>query len=138
MNNNLLNGINVDSNLQPYTINTTAVGDGITLGGTSAGILSGQISTAIGTTASNYGNWWNGSATTITSSPSWNDTGVSISDSLFDGLKNSLLEIKKDEILDDVKKFCNDFCFLGCEGLCDGETKSQCPLWNRLKCEGKV
>mgnify|MGYP003293367116 CR=1 FL=1 len=44
----------------------------------------------------------------------------------------------KDEILDDVKKFCNDFCFLGCEGLCDGETKSQCPLWNRLKCEGKV
>ena len=142
MNNNLLNGINVDSNLQPYTINTTAVGDGITLidDGTSAGILSGQISTALGqgTTSTTLGNWWNGNITTITSSPSWKDTSVSISDSLFDGLRNSLLEIKKDEILDDVKKFCNDFCFLGCEGLCDGETKSQCPLWNRLKCEGKV
>ena len=143
MNNNLLNGINVDSNLQPYTINTTAVGDGITLidDGTSAGILSGQISTALGqgtTSTTSLGNWWNGNATTITSSPSWNDTSISISDSLFDGLKNSLLEIKKDEILDDVKKFCDDFCFLGCEGICDGETKSQCPLWNRLKCEGKV
>lgn len=140
MNNNLLNGINVDSNLQPYTINTTAVGDGITLDGTSAGILSGQISTTLGqeTAASTYGNWWIGNANSITASPSWNDTGISISDSLFDGLKHSLLEIKKDEILDDVKKFCNDFCFLGCEGICDGETKSQCPLWNRLKCEGKV
>lgn len=140
MNNNLLNGINVDSNLQPYT--TTAVGDGITIIGdsTSTGILSGQISTALGqgTTSTTLGNWWNGNITTITSSPSWKDTSVSISDSLFDGLRNSLLEIKKDEILDDVKKFCNDFCFLGCEGLCDGETKSQCPLWNRLKCEGKV
>lgn len=142
MNNNLLNGINVDSNLQPYTINTTAVDDGITLIGdsTSTGILSGQISTALGqgTTTSTYGNWWSGNVTTITSSPSWKDTEISISDSIFDGLKNSLLEIKKDEILDDVKKFCNDFCFLGCEGICDGETKSQCPLWNRLKCEGKV
>lgn len=142
MNNNLLNGVNIDSNLQPYTINTTAVDGGITLidDGTSAGILSGQISTALGqgTTSTTHGNWWSGNVTTITSSPSWKDTEISISDSIFDGLKNSLLEIKKDEILDDVKKFCNDFCFLGCEGLCDGETKSQCPLWNRLKCEGKV
>ena len=140
MNNNLLNGINVDSNLQPYTINTTAVDDDITLIDDSTGILSGQISTALGqgTTTSTYGNWWLGNVTTITSSPSWHETSVSISDSLFDGLKNHLLEIKKDEILDDVKKFCNDFCFLGCEGICDGETKSQCPLWNRLKCEGKV
>ena len=141
MNNNLLNGINVDSNLQPYTV-TTAVDGGITLidDGTSTGILSSQISTTLGqgTAASTYGNWWIGNANSITATPSWNDTGISISDSLFDGLKNSLLEIKKDEILDDVKKFCNDFCFLGCEGICDGETKSQCPLWNRLKCEGKV
>ena len=142
MNDNLLNGINVDSNLQPYTTKTTAVGDGITLidDGTGVGILPGQISTALGqgTTSTTLGNWWSGNLSTITSSPSWNDTGVSISDSLFDGLKKSLLEIKKEEILDDVKKFCNDFCFLGCEGICDGETKSQCPLWNRLKCEGKV
>ena len=138
MNDNLLNGVNIDSNLQPYTIKTTAVDGGITLDGTNAGILSGQISTALGQGTTSLGSWWNGNATTITSSPSWNDTGISISDSLFDGLKNSLLEIKKDEILDDVKKFCDDFCFLGCEGICDGETKSQCPLWNRLKCEGKV
>ena len=109
--------------------------------------MSGQISTALGqgttalgqgTTTSTYGNWWNGNASSISTSQPWNDTGISISDSLFDGLKNKLLEIKKDEILDDVKKFCDDFCFLGCEGICDGETKSQCPLWNRLKCEGKV
>lgn len=142
MNDNLLNGINIDSNLRPYTINTTAVGDDITLidDGTSTGILSSQISTTLGpgTIASNYGNsWYGGNANSIVSS-TWEDTGITISDSFFKDIESRLAEIKKSEILDDVKKFCNDFCFLGCEGLCDGETKSQCPLWNRLKCEGKV
>lgn len=142
MNDNLLNGINIDGNLQPYT--TTAVDDGITLidDGTSSENLSSQIfsiPSGQGVTTSTYGNWWTtGNANSITSSPSWNDTGINISDGLLDALKNNFLEIKEDEILDDIKKFCNDFCFLGCEGLCDGDTKSQCPLWNRLKCEGKV
>ena len=135
---NLLNGINVDSNLQPYTITTTAVDDGsITLIGDSisTGILSGQISTALG--QATYGNWWNGNASSITS-PSWNDTGISISDSLFDGLRGSLLEIKKDEILNDVEKFCKEKCFFGLEEICDSDIKCECPLWNRLKCEKRV
>lgn len=60
---------------------------------------------------------------------------ISISD---DYMEKELLQKKVEEILESVQDYCENFCFQGCEGICDGETKSQCPLWNRLKCEKKV
>ena len=53
-------------------------------------------------------------------------------------MEKELLQKKVEEILESVQDYCKNFCFQGCEGICDGETKSQCPLWNRLKCEKKV
>lgn len=55
-----------------------------------------------------------------------------------DYMEKELLQKKVEEILESVQDYCKNFCFQGCEGICDGETKSQCPLWNRLKCEKKV
>ncbi len=60
---------------------------------------------------------------------------ISISNELKD---RSHLEKKINEVLDDVLDFCDNFCVLKCEDICDGESKSQCPLWNRLKCEKRV
>ena len=57
---------------------------------------------------------------------------ISISDELKD---RSHLEKKINEVLDDVLDFCDNYCVLKCEDICDGEAKSQCPLWTRLKCE---
>jgi len=55
-----------------------------------------------------------------------------------DYMEKELLQKKVEEILESVQDYYENFCFQGCEGICDGETKSQCPLWNRLKCEKKV
>ena len=55
-----------------------------------------------------------------------------------DYMEKELIQKKVEEILESVQDYCKNFCFQGCEGICDGETKSQCPLWNRLKCEKKV
>ena len=60
---------------------------------------------------------------------------ISISNELKD---RSHLEKKINEVLDDVLDFCDNYCVLKCEDICDGEAKSQCPLWNRLKCEKRV
>lgn len=62
-------------------------------------------------------------------------SSIRISD---DYMEKELLQKKVEEILESVQDYCKNFCFQGCEGICDGETKSQCPLWNRLKCEKKV
>lgn len=63
--------------------------------------------------------------------PHFDDSVATISESISD--------IRKiNEILDDVQKFCKEYCFMGLQEVCDSECKCDCPLWNRLKCEKRV
>ena len=87
-----------------------------------------NANTITGSIGSGYGGYGYGSTITSTF---YDDCSIRISDSLYNKEK-----IK--EILDDVMNFCDNYCVLKCEDICDGEAKAQCPLWNRLKCEKRV
>ena len=104
---------------------------------------SNSIATSISTDSISVGNIATSICTSTTTYPYDNFNGyynsnvgsIRISD---DYMEKELLQKKVEEILESVQDYCKNFCFQGCEGICDGETKSQCPLWNRLKCEKKV
>lgn len=109
----------LNSNLN--SINSNSLGSPLTT------TTDGSISTSLGT-ISNSG--WN--STTFYDGPLiYDDCSIRISDSFYNKEK-----IK--EILDDIVNFCDNYCVLKCEGFCDGDSKAQCPLWNRLKCEKRV
>jgi hypothetical protein len=127
-NNNLLNGINV----MPYDTDTADVVDN------SGNLITSSISIkGQGTTSTLHTNYGNISTSTGWYTPYY-DSDIKISDSFSDIIKKEFQELKNNEILNDIEKFCNDFCFFGREKLCDGEIKCDCPLWNRLKCEKRV
>ena len=124
MNENIKNGISSNDLLLNGSLNSNSLSSSIT-----TTTCDGSILTSLGTTISNSG--WN-SATTFYDGPSiYDDCSVRISDSLYSKEKTK-------EILDDIMNFCDNYCVLKCEDICDGEAKSQCPLWNRLKCEKRV
>jgi hypothetical protein len=126
--NNLLNGINV----MPYDTDTADVVDN------SGNLITSSISIkGQGTTSTLHTNYGNISTSTGWYTPYY-DSDIKISDSFSDIIKKEFQGLKNNEILNDIEKFCNDFCFFGREKLCDGEIKCDCPLWNRLKCEKRV
>lgn len=127
--NNLLNGINV----MPYDTDTADVVDN------SGNLIASSISIkGQGTTSTLHTNYGNISSTSTGWYTPYYDSEIKISDSVSDIIKKEFQELKNNEILNDIEKFCNDFCFFGREKLCDGEIKCDCPLWNRLKCEKRV
>jgi hypothetical protein len=116
----------------PYDTDTADVVDN------SGNLIASSISIkGQGTTSTLHTNYGNISTSTGWYTPYY-DSEIKISDSFSDIIKKEFQGLKNNEILNDIEKFCNDFCFFGREKLCDGEIKCDCPLWNRLKCEKRV
>lgn len=128
--NNLLNSLN-SLNALPYDTDTASVAVD-----NNGNLITSSI-TGQGTTSTLHTNYGNISTSTGWYTPYY-DSEIKISDSVSDIIKKEFQELKNNEILNDIEKFCNDFCFFGREKLCDGEIKCDCPLWNRLKCEKRV
>lgn len=125
MNEDIKNGISSNDLLLNSSLNSNSLSGSIT-----TTTSDGSILTSLGGTISNGG--WNSAATTLYDGPYiYDDCSIRISDSLYSKEKTK-------EILDDIMNFCDNYCVLKCEDICDGEAKSQCPLWNRLKCEKRV
>lgn len=109
---------------------------------TAAGGLASQISSQVvdgnllNTNLNSLNSFHKYDGYTTTISSSWNDTyTLKVSDEI---TEKEYFKRKSHEILDDIKDFCDNYCVLKCEDICDGESKAQCPLWNRLKCEKRV
>ena len=124
MNENL-NGIVVNNDLLRSNLNSNSLNSSITTTTSDGSLLT---TSSLGTISTSG---WNNPTTFYDGPLIYDDCSIRISDSLYNKEK-----IK--EILDDIVNFCDNYCVLKCEGFCDGDSKAQCPLWNRLKCEKRV